>query len=139
MITGELIKPALGYRVDFRGRSVVVSGDTRFSPNLIKHAKGAEVIVHEVMAAADALLAQSEAVRLVMAHHTSPEQAGRVFAEVQPRLAVYSHIILLRVSSDDLIRRTRTAYAGALEIGGDLMTIEVNDVPRVIRPDTAPR
>jgi len=136
---GELIKPALGYRVDFRGRSVVVSGDTRFSPNLIKHAKGADVIVHEVMAAADALLAQSEAVRLVMAHHTSPEQAGRVFAEVQPRLAVYSHIILLRVSSDDLIRRTRTAYAGALEIGSDLMTIEVNDVPRVIRPDTAPR
>jgi ribonuclease Z len=135
---GALIKPALGYRVDFRGRSVVLSGDTRFSTNLVKHARGADVVIHEVMAAADDLLA-TEAGRRVMAHHTSPEEAGRLFAEAKPRLAVYSHVIARGVSVDDLIRRTRTAYAGALEVGSDLMTIEVNDVPRVTRRDAAPR
>jgi ribonuclease Z len=135
---GALIKPALGYRVDFRGRSVVLSGDTRFSTNLVKHARGADVVIHEVMAAADDLLA-TEAGRRIMAHHTSPEEAGRVFAETKPRLAVYSHVIARGVSVDDLIRRTRTAYAGALEVGSDLMTIEVNDVPRVTRRDATPR
>ena len=136
---GELIKPALGYRVDFRGRSVVLSGDTRFSANLVKHAKSANVIVHEVMAAPDELLAQSEAGRRIMAHHTSPEQAARVFAEANPRLAVYSHIILRGVSEDELIRRTRATYGGGLEVGSDLMTIDVNDVSRISRPNATSR
>ncbi len=135
---GELIKPSLGYRVDFRGRSVVLSGDTRVSTNLIAHAKGADVIIHEVMAVTDEALSQSEAARLVMAHHTSPEQAGRVFSEIKPRLAVYSHVILgAGVSVDDLVRRTKASYAGAIEVGSDLMTIDVTDVPRVGRAAAA--
>lgn len=134
---GELIKPALGYRVDFRGRSVVLSGDTRLSTNLIAHAKGADVIIHEVMAVTDDTLRESDVMRVIMAHHISPEQAGRVFAEASPRLAVYSHVILgAGVSKDDLIRRTRTTYAGAIEVGSDLMTIDVGDAPRVIRRET---
>ena len=136
---GELIKPALGYRVEFGGRSVVLSGDTRFSANLVTHAKGADVIIHEVMAASESFLAQSEARQRVMAHHTNPEDAARVFAEVGPRLAVYSHIVLASVSEDDLIRRTKSTYSGRFEVGSDLMTIDVNEVVRITRPDEASR
>ncbi len=46
---GELIKPSVGYRVDFDGRSVVISGDTRFSTNLIEHSMNVNVLIHEVM------------------------------------------------------------------------------------------
>src|SRR6185295_8748833 len=42
------IRPAFGYRVDHGGRSVVLSGDTRVSQNLIRHAQGADLLVHEV-------------------------------------------------------------------------------------------
>src|SRR6516164_5458541 len=45
---GALIKPAYGYRVDYDGRSVILSGDTRYSENLEKHAQGATLVVHEV-------------------------------------------------------------------------------------------
>ncbi|MBV8849602.1 MAG: MBL fold metallo-hydrolase, partial [Methylobacteriaceae bacterium] len=45
---GVFIKPAYGYRVDYDGRSVVISGDTRFSENLIKNAMGVNLLVHEV-------------------------------------------------------------------------------------------
>jgi ribonuclease Z len=142
---GETIKPAFGYRVDYRGRSVVMSGDTRVSTNLIKYAKGVTVIVHEVMAASADALARSAAIRTIMAHHTSPEEAGRVFTEVAPRLAVFSHIVLSGDSEtppptpSELIRRTQTAYTGALEVASDLMSVEVDDIPRVIRRDLAPR
>jgi ribonuclease Z len=128
---GDAIKPALGYRVEYNRRSVVLSGDTRFSTNLVKYAKGADVVVHEVMAATSESLARSEAVRRIMAHHTSPEDAGRAFAEIKPRLAVYSHIILNvdpttpPPSITDLIRETRKTYSGALEVGSDLMAIDV--------------
>jgi ribonuclease Z len=39
---GPEIKPAYGYRIDYRGRSVLISGDTRFSENLIRNGKGVD-------------------------------------------------------------------------------------------------
>jgi ribonuclease Z len=135
---GELIKPAFGYRVDYRGHAVVLSGDTRFSENLIAHAKGADVLVHEVMVASRELLAESEGWRKIMDHHTSPADAGRVFAESGVRLGVYSHIIVAgfaerRAAQREIVRRTRAAYSGQLAIGEDLMSIEVADGPRLLR------
>jgi ribonuclease Z len=114
-----------------------MSGDTRPSTNLINHAKGATVLIHEVMAGT--VDPRDEVLLRILAHHSSPEQAGRVFAESSPRLAVFSHIILNGDSEAELVRRTRTVYTGALEVGSDLMTIEVGDVPRVRRPTATPR
>jgi ribonuclease Z len=131
---GAAIRPALGYRVDYQGRSVVISGDTRFSENLIRFAKGADVVVHEVAMAKSESLAKSDAARRIIGHHTSPEQAGIVFSRIAPRLAVYSHIVLLTTEPDiaapttsDLIAATRKVYAGRLEVGEDLLSIEVGD------------
>ena len=137
---GVLIKPAFGYRVDYRDRSVVISGDTRFSENLIHFAKGADVVVHEVAMAKPELLAKSEAARRIIEHHTTPDQVGIVFSRIAPRLAVYSHIVLLTTEPDvaapttaDLVAATRRSYAGPLEVGEDLMTIDVGDTIEVHR------
>jgi ribonuclease Z len=137
---GEVLEPALGYRVDHAGRSVVISGDTRFSENLIRFAAGADVLVHEVAAARAELVAASPVTRSILAVHTSPEDAGRVFARVKPRLAVYSHVVLLTTdpkigapSVEDLVARTRSSYAGPLVVGEDLMTLVVGDTVEVRR------
>ncbi len=45
---GPLIKPSYGYHIDYRGRSVLISGDTRFDENLIAHGQGVDLLVHEV-------------------------------------------------------------------------------------------
>lgn len=136
---GPIIKPALGYRIDYRGRSAVISGDTRFSENLIKFSKGVDLLVHEVAAAKEELMNKSDAVRKIIAHHTTPEEAGRVFDRVKPRLAVYSHIALPSTPAipeptvQDLIALTRKTYGGPLEVGEDLMSIEVGDSIQVRR------
>ncbi|RPI05165.1 MAG: MBL fold metallo-hydrolase [Ignavibacteriae bacterium] len=136
---GPVVKPALGYRIDYQGRSVAISGDTRFCENLIKFSKGVDLLVHEVVAAKEELINKSEAVRRIIAYHTTPEEAGRVFDRVKPKLAVYSHIALPstpaidEVTEQDLITRTRKTYAGPLEVGEDLMTIEVGDKIEVRR------
>ena len=130
---GDLIKPAYGYRVDYDGRSVVISGDTKFDRNLIAAAKGADLIVHEVALASDELLASSEQFRRIVAHHTTPEEAGIVFAEVNPKLAVYTHFVILsgptipEAPLSTLIPRTRTNYDGPLVIGEDLMSFDIGD------------
>jgi ribonuclease Z len=136
---GEAIRPALGYRIDFAGRSAVMSGDTRFSENLIKFARGADVVIHEVAAARDELLRSDEASKQILANHTTPQQAGTLFERVKPRLAVYTHIILLgpaatAVTLQDLVAMTRQTYSGPLEVGEDLMTIGIGDQIEVRRP-----
>jgi ribonuclease Z len=116
--------PAFGYRIDYRGRSVVLSGDTRFSEHLIAKSIGADLIVHEVAAVA----ASTPDTQRIMNLHLTPEEAGTVFSRVKPQLAVYSHILAFGVSDDQLVSRTRKTYSGPLVVGADLMSFDIGDV-----------
>jgi ribonuclease Z len=123
---GEFIHPAYGYRVDFNGHSVLLSGDTRFDENLIAHGAGLDLLVHEVAVAPTAMLEQPS-VKAVLGHHTAPEEAGVVFSRTKPKLAVFSHITLIRdannppVSDGEIAKRAHTNWSGALLVGEDLM------------------
>lgn len=130
------VKPAFGYRIDHAGRSVVLSGDTRVSENLIRYAQGVDVLIHEVVAPETFQRAgtPTERAKSVIAHHVTPEQAGEVFSRVKPRLAVYSHIVLPTATEQDLIPPTRKTYSGPLELGEDLMVIDIGDKIEVRRP-----
>ena len=130
------IKPAFGYRVDYGRHSVTLSGDTRPSENLIKFAQGTDVLIHEVIdpeAFGDTVSTDTkEQRRKIIEHHTTPEQAGIVFTRVKPKLAVYSHIVPPDVP--EVIPHTRKTYAGPLEVGEDLMSIEIGDKIQVHHP-----
>jgi ribonuclease Z len=134
----DFIDSALGYRFDYKGHSVVVSGDTRYSENLIKHAKDVDVLIHEVIVVRQELLAKSPLARQIINLHTTPEQAGKIFSLTKPKLAVYSHIAMPLIdlsipppTANDLILQTRKTYAGRLEVGEDLMVIDIGDAVQV--------
>lgn len=124
---GDLVKPSVGYRIDYGTRSVTISGDTKFDENLIKHATGSDLLIHEVFAMS-VQLAKLPQLKPVADHHTSPEEAGMVFSRVKPKLAVYSHIILLQTKVPELVSRTRSTYDGPLEVGEDLLRVTIGDV-----------
>ena len=130
------VTPAFGYRIDYAGHSVVVSGDTRVSENLIRHATGVDVLIHEVGSRESFLRAgvPPERVSAILSRHTTAEEAGGVFARTRPRLAVYSHIIHATATDADLVPGTRRAYAGPLEVGVDMMVITIGDSIEVRRP-----
>jgi len=124
-----LVKPAYGYRVDFAGHSVVLSGDTRPSENLIRNAQGADVLIHEVLdleayLGADKIYSPAQKDKVV-AHHTTGEEAGAVLARVKPRLAVFSHIV--PPNAPNVIADARKHYSGPLELGEDLMRIDIGE------------
>jgi ribonuclease Z len=129
------IVPSYGYRIDYAGRSVVLSGDTRYSENLIEHARRADVLIHNVGAARPEDLAVSERYRRIMDLHLSPEKAGDVFNQTQPRLAVYTHMVLFKVTEEEVMTRTRTTYTGPLVIGEDLMSFDIGDAIDVVQPE----
>jgi ribonuclease Z len=129
---GDVIKPAYGYRIDYRGRSVVISGDTRFNENVIKYGAGADLLIHELGAAKPELL-KNPAMQRIIDHHTTPRDVGRVFERAKPRLAVYTHIVRLSNATipeptlAEILAETRETYAGPLVFGEDLMTFDVSE------------
>jgi ribonuclease Z len=120
---------AFGYRIDYAGRSAVLSGDTTISGSLIRHAQSADLLVHEVVSPEALRRAGIPLGRVtqILEGHTTPEQAGEVFSKVKPRLGVYSHIIPPSATESDLIAPTRKTYSGLVELGEDLMVIEIGE------------
>ncbi len=128
------VVPSFAYRFDSAGRSVVISGDTRLSKNLVALARGADVLVHEVMLVEGVdRLARNvpNAQNLkdsILRHHTAAEDVGRVAAEAGVGKLVLSHFV---PAEDPLITeqtwRDAVArhYSGPIVVGADLMSIEI--------------
>jgi ribonuclease Z len=103
-VVHDPVKPAFGYRFDYGGRSVVVSGDTAPSPNLVTQARGADVLVHEAQANALVRI-MAEAARGaneprvakilddILTYHTDPADAAREAVAAGVRLLVLTHFI----------------------------------------------
>jgi ribonuclease Z len=120
--------PALGYRIDYANKAVVISGDTTYSPNLIKNAQNVDLIIHEVFSFSPEY--ENNPLRpIILEAHTTAEQAAAVFNLTKPKLAVYSHIGNFGgdESSVDYVGRTREHYTGRIILGEELMTITIAD------------
>ena len=130
---------AYGYRIDYDGRSAVLSGDTTLNENLISHSEGVDLLVHEVTHGMGDGVERANLER-IRRNHTIPEDAGIVFSRTKPKLAVYTHILLFGdATSDDLIPATRPTYDGPLMVGEDLMRFEIGEDVQVSQfPVTPP-
>lgn len=128
------IAPAVGYRFDFGGRCVVVSGDTVRSPALAAAAKGCDLLVHEVLsdtlvsAAARAMAGAGNA-RLgqmltdTLDYHTFPADVFALAAEAGVRVVVLTHLVppVPAAQAEAVFTQGRDAFAGAVHVGVDGM------------------
>ena len=119
------VSPAYGYRINYGKYSALISGDTTYSQNLIKHGKSVDLVIHEVMAASKPLINSNRRLNKMMDYHTSPEEAASVFNKIKPRLAVYSHLLLFCVTEKAILDKTFSLYKGKVVIGKDLDTFDI--------------
>ncbi len=137
------VKPAFGYRIDYQQHSLVISGDTRPSDNLIKYASGVDLLIHELgrskqdpvlVGPDDEWLADRSQTRyharMVAAHHTDPVEAGNVLQAARPKLALFSHY---NGAPSSILPLVRQHYAGPVEFGEDGMTIDIGETVTVRR------
>ena len=132
LVVHPLVTPAYAYRFDTADRSIVISGDTAPSDNLIALARGADVLVHEAMylPAVERIAARFPHATSLKKHlldsHTTAEDCGRVAAAAGVKTLVLSHF----VPSDDpqvtermWLEAARTHFGGRIIVGKDLMEI----------------
>jgi ribonuclease BN (tRNA processing enzyme) len=126
------ITQSYAYRFDAKDRSVVISGDTAYAPELAEFAKGADVLVHEVMylPAVEALLERlPNAQRLrehLIAAHTLPEDVGKIAAQAGVKTLVLSHFVPgddSSITDEQWAEGVRKHFKGRVVVGKDLMEI----------------
>jgi ribonuclease BN (tRNA processing enzyme) len=126
------VVPAFAYRFDAPGRSIVISGDTAPSDNLVRLAQGADVLVHEALyvPAVDRLVARVGNAATLKKHiiesHTAAEDCGRVAARAGVKALVLSHLVPADdpLVTDQLwVDAARAHFKGEVILGKDLMEI----------------
>jgi ribonuclease Z len=133
------VEPALGYRFDYKGRSVVISGDTSASPVVAAQAKGVDLLVHEALSPELVKVLQDGAIRAgrpkrakIMAdipnYHTSPLEAAKIAESSGAKALLLTHIVPplpVRALEGPFLGKAREAYDGPLWIArdGDLVSM----------------
>jgi ribonuclease BN (tRNA processing enzyme) len=126
------ITQAYAYRFNAKDRSVVISGDTAYMPELAEFARGADVLVHEVMylpGVEELLRRLPNAKRLrehLMAAHTLPEDVGKVADRAGVKTLVLSHFVPgddPSITDEQWAEGVRKYFKGRIVVGKDLMEI----------------
>ncbi len=132
------IKPAFGYRVDFNGRSVTITGDTAFTPKLAAAAKGSDLLVSELLSPrmVDILVVSAKKAGMVNRakifndiknYHISPAQAAGVAKSADVGMLAFTHIVpsVPKPLEFALIGGAAAAYDGPISVmhDGDMISI----------------
>jgi ribonuclease BN (tRNA processing enzyme) len=126
------VVPAFAYRFDAPDRSIVISGDTRPSDNLVTLARGADVLVHSVFypSAIDRLVAgvpsAGKLKESIVAHQTSVEDAGRTAQAAGVKTLVLSHFVPPddpEVTDQMWMDAARVHFRGPVIVGKDLLEV----------------
>lgn len=129
----EPVRPAVGYRFDYGGRSLVVSGDTRKSESLLAQARGADLIVHEALspklvailrdaAASAGNTGLAKIMSDIPDYHTTPVQAAEIAQAAGARHLLLYHVVpLLPVPGLEgvFLEGVFGAFSGGITLGRD--------------------
>jgi ribonuclease Z len=133
------VKPAVGYRFDYRGRSVVVSGDTSKSENVERFATGVDLLVHEalspkLMGVIEEAATEAGMPRLaklasdVLTYHATPVEVAESARLAGAKHLLYYHILpplIVPGLSSVFLEGVGDAYAGPVTLGRDGTTISL--------------
>lgn len=138
-VNHDPVSPAYGYRFEYQGRVVVVSGDTAKSDNLAKHAAGADLLIHEVIVKPLLQFAASnfekagnprraKMARDIITYHASPVEAAEVAAAAKAETLVFTHIVPSPNNpqiEQALTRGVSDVFKGKVVIGNDGMRFDL--------------
>ncbi|MBA4367083.1 MAG: MBL fold metallo-hydrolase [Desulfobacterium sp.] len=129
------VEPAVGYRFDYKGRSLVISGDTVYSESLLKHSKEADLLFHEALSPwmvrminDQAHISQVPSLKKITAdipgYHASPEDAAKIADQAGVHHLVYYHIIPpipSQLLNNLFLGNAKEYYKGPITMGVDGM------------------
>jgi len=129
------VEPAVGYRFDYKGRSIVISGDTTKVPSMVAISKDVDILLHEALQPklvgllGDVFTDKkmdnlAHVMRDIQTYHTSPEEAAQVAADAGAKQLVFNHIVPpmpVRFGYPAFVGDAAQFYKGPITVGEDGM------------------
>lgn len=129
------VEPAVGYRFDYKGRSIVISGDTTKVPSVVAISKDVDILLHEALQPKlVGLLGEAftrknmdnlaHVMRDILSYHTTPEEAAQVAAESGAKQLIFNHIVPpmpVRFGYPAFVGDAAQFYKGPMTVGEDGM------------------
>jgi ribonuclease Z len=129
------VEPAVGYRFDYKGRSIVISGDTTKVPSVVAISKGVDILLHEALQPklvgllGDAFTDKkmdnlAHVMRDILTYHTTPEEAAQVANEAGAKQLIFNHIVPpmpVRFGYPAFVGDAAQFYKGPMTVGEDGM------------------
>lgn len=134
----HMLDGAVGYRLDYAGRSVVFSGDTRPCHHVVDACDGADLLIHETFPSAEVFARKSGAPlslaeAIVNGVHTSPAMAGKVFELAGARMSAMWHLAVDHETVGSVMAEMRTRHDGPVVISQDLTVFNITEAAVVAR------
>ncbi len=117
------------YKFTTADKVIVVSGDTKPTENLVKFAKGADILVHEVYSFAGWKTKTPFWQKYHKENHTSSFELAELAERIQPGLMVLYHTLYWGSTNEDILEEIARTYKGAVVIGKDLGVYECLEIP----------
>lgn len=111
---------AFGYRFETPDRTIVISGDTTPTSEIIDNCSGCDVLVHEVYNPAVLATAPAHFRNYHSSFHTSAQELGEIARKAKPRLLVLYHQLFFGLTEENLLEQVRQGYSGKVVSGRDL-------------------
>ncbi len=129
------VKAAVGYRFDYNGKSVVMSGDTKKSQNIVKYSQNADLLVHEAFStflleqAKKKYPGRAKTIDAIQGYHTSTLDVAKMAKDAHVKHVVLTH--LMPAPSQTwyfeklFIKGMGQYYSGDITVGRDLMVFSL--------------
>jgi ribonuclease BN (tRNA processing enzyme) len=117
---------AYGYRFEAAGKTIVISGDTQSSKNVINACNGCDVLIHEVYSGYGGTSQKSpeEWMKYMAAFHTSAEELGILATQARAKTLVVTHYVSLGSSNPaEMVNTVKRGFAGTVIVAHDLDVI----------------
>lgn len=111
---------AYGYKFITEDKTIVVSGDTAPSKQLIEMSRGVDILVHEVYSQAGFNRRTEVWKKYHASHHTSTKELAEIANEVQPKLLVLTHVLFWGSTEGEIMEELQSNYSGKVSLGQDL-------------------
>ena len=111
---------AFGYKFITKDKTIVVSGDTAPSKQLIEMSRGIDILVHEVYSQAGFNRRSEVWKKYHASHHTSTKELAEIANEVQPKLLVLTHVLFWGSTEEEIMEEVQASYSGKVSLGQDL-------------------
>lgn len=119
------VEEAFGYRFDTGSNAILLSGDTTFSKNLVKHGENLDLLIHELAVIDQNLIEGNPKLKKISQYHSSLDQVKQVIDLLDPELTIFNHLLIIGIDQETVKMQIQSLFKDKALLGYDLQEINL--------------